>query len=110
MIELYFLFYRIPKMMSELARERNRSAVKWSVLAIVSWLGAEFAVFVTFGVLYGLGELFWGWPEEIPAGVTLLSYVLALGAAIGSFSLVRYLLKTRPIASEAPLPPPPPSF
>ena len=27
MIELYFLIFRIPKMMTQLARERNRSAL-----------------------------------------------------------------------------------
>jgi hypothetical protein len=113
MIELYFLIYRIPKMMSQLARERGRSALAWSLLGIISWLGAELFVSFSFGLIYGLGIALRGWPEEMPAGLMLLLYVVALAAAIGGFSLVRYILSSLPREGEtpdSPQPPPPPSF
>ncbi|HEX8459230.1 MAG TPA: hypothetical protein VF656_18205 [Pyrinomonadaceae bacterium] len=116
MLELYFIFYRIPKMMSQLARERNRSAVKWSILGIVAWIGAEFFSALIFGIIYGLGSIFLEWPEEMPPFVTLLLYVVALGSAIGAFTLVRRILRGKsvnPWNSPNPLlepPPPPPQF
>lgn len=110
MLELYFLFFHIPKTMSRLARERNRSAWKWSLLGIGAWIGAELIVFVSFGVIYGLGIAFGGWPEEMPAGLTLLSYIVALAAAIGGISLVRRILSPKPADNSVPLPPLPPRF
>ena len=54
MLELYFLFYRIPKTMTQLARERQRSALAWSLLAIGAWVGAEIAVGVGVGLVYAI--------------------------------------------------------
>jgi hypothetical protein len=116
MLELYFILYRIPKMMSRLARERNRSAVKWSLIGIAAWIGGEVLIGISFGVFYGIGMIFLGWPEEPPAGVTLLIYVCALGGAIAAFTLVRRILhgkSANPFDSGDPLlqpPPPPPQF
>ena len=107
MVELYFLFYRVPKMMSMLARERRRSAVAWSVAAILAWLGAEFFVMFGFGLVYGAGEALLGWPEQIPAGLTFLVYLLAPGAAILSLTLVRRILYAKSGLEELPLPPSP---
>lgn len=110
MIELYFLIFRIPKMMSSLARERNRSPVVWSLLAIGAWLGAELCVALIVGFTYGLGVAVWGWSEEIPPVLTLVTYVVALAAALGSFALVRRILKSKSRDESYPLPPPPPTF
>lgn len=104
MIELYFIFYRIPKMMGRLARERNRSAWKWSLIGIAAWIGAELVVAVGLGIFYGVGMALWGWPEKEPAIFTLLLYVAALCAAIGSVTLVRHILSNQ---KEFPPPPPP---
>jgi hypothetical protein len=111
MLELYFIFYRIPKIMTALARERERSAVAWSILGIVAWLGAEIAVGLGVGITYGIVTLAQGGEigEELPAGITILSYVLALGAAIGSFLLVKWILSSRPKTQYEP-PPLPPQF
>ena len=110
MIELYFLLYRIPKMMTRLARERNRSALAWSLIGIGAWVGAEFAVALGIGLIYGLTAFFMGWPEEIPVGLRLLTYLLALVAAILSVTLVRRILSSKDTNQTLPLPPAPPSF
>ena len=110
MLELYFVFYRIPKAMSRLARERNRSALKWSLLGIAAWVGAELAVAVGLGLFYGAGTVFWGWPEKEPAFVTPLFYVAALAAAIGGYALARRVLSNLPSQTGFSEPPPPPSF
>ena len=111
MLELYFLFYRIPKLMSKLARERKRSALAWSVAAILAWLGAELVVGLGVAIIYLIVTVAQGGQieEDLPAGVTLVSYVLALGAAIGSFLIVKKILSSRPIPGDNP-PPPPPTF
>lgn len=116
MFELYFVLYRIPKMMSGLARERGRSAVVWSLLGIGAWFGAELSVAFGFGIAYALGSLFFGWPPQMPTGLLFLSYAAALGAAIGGVTLVRYVLfkKSAGPSREHPgflaPPPPPPRF
>ena len=110
MIELYFLLYRIPKMMTRLARERNRSALAWSLIGIGAWVGAEFAVALGIGLIYGLTAIFMGWPEEISAGLRLLTYILALIAAILSVTLVRRILSSKDPDQTLPFPPSPPSF
>jgi hypothetical protein len=110
LLELYFLFYRIPVMMTRLARERNRSALLWSIIGIAAWLGAEVAVGLTVGLTYGFAAFTMGWSDEIPAGMRLLTYLLALGAAILSITLVSRLLRSKPTNQILPLPPPPPSF
>jgi hypothetical protein len=111
MLELYFIFYRIPKMMSQLARERQRSAVAWSLLGIAAWLGAEIVVIVGIGVTYGIVSIITQGDvsDEFPPALRLLTYVLALGAAIGSFLLTKRFLTSRPRPAFEP-PPPPPSF
>lgn len=110
MLELYFLFYRVPKMMTRLARERNRSAVAWSLFGIGAWIGAEVVVIFAGGLLYGIGIFMFGWSEDIPTGVQLLLYVLALAAALGSVSIMRRILQSRSSEKFEPLPPPPPTF
>jgi hypothetical protein len=110
MLELYFLFYRVPKMMTRLARERNRSAVAWSLLGIGAWIGAELVVIFGGGLLYGVGMFMFGWSDDIPAGVQILLYVLALAGALGSVSIVRRILQSRSLEKFEPLPPPPPTF
>jgi ABC-type multidrug transport system permease subunit len=111
MLELYFIFFRIPKIMSALARERQRSALAWSIAGILAWLGAEIAVVFGIVIVYMIVTVVQGGPieEEIPTGVTIVSYVLALGAAIGSFLIVKKILSSRPIPANEP-PPPPPKF
>ena len=109
MLELYFLFYRIPKMMTRLARERNRSALGWSFIGIGAWIAAEIVVGATVGLIHGVGIVLWGWPEQSP-GFSILTYVLALGAALISVTIVSRILTGKPREKSFPLPPPPPEF
>jgi len=111
MLELYFIFYRIPKMMSQLARERERNPVAWSFIGIAAWLGAEIVVIFGIGVTYGIISLMTEGDvsPELPPALRVLTYVLGLGAAIGSFLLTKRFLTSRPRPAFEP-PPPPPSF
>jgi hypothetical protein len=116
MFELYFILYRVPKMMSRLARERGRSAVAWSLIGIAAWLGTEFLVMFGCGIIYGLGSIFLGWERDMPAGVRLLSYVVALAAALGGVTLAKRILYSKSAYHSgsqnifATPPPPPPDF
>ncbi|HEX5703658.1 MAG TPA: hypothetical protein VFX97_10705 [Pyrinomonadaceae bacterium] len=110
MLELFFLFYWLPKKMTQLARERNRSAVGWSVLAIGAWIGAEVGVFAAAGILIGMGSVLWGWDEEPSTGTQALIYLLALGTAILSVTVVIRILRAKPRHNVFPAPPPPPKF
>ena len=109
-LELYFLFYRVPQMMTRLARERGRSALSWSLLGIGVWLGAEFGVVVGGGILYGIGEALFDWPSLIDPGFKILVYVLALGAALLSVTIISRILMRIPKEENLPAPPPPPEF
>ena len=109
-LELYFLFYRVPKMMTRLARERGRSALGWSLLGIGAWVGAELIVLFGAGLLYGIGEAVLGWPMPIPAGFKVLAYVLALVAALLSATLISRILMRPRTEKHFPVPPRPPEF
>lgn len=109
-LELYFLLYRVPKMMTRLARERGRSAVRWSFLGIAAWLGAELAVMFGAGIVYGLGEALLDWPEPIAPGFKVFSYLLALVAALISTTIFSRILMRIPVAESLASPPPPPEF
>jgi hypothetical protein len=107
MLELYFLIYRIPKMMSRLARERNKSALAWSLIGIGAWIGAELVVVFTISLIYALGTEIWGWPER-GSSFSLSIYVLALLAALISVTVVSRILTRKPREESFPSPPPPP--
>src|SRR3977135_846226 len=109
MLEIYFLFCRIPKMMTRLARERNRSALAWSLIGIGAWIGAELIVGFALGVVHAVGILMWGWPRQ-SQGFGILTYVLALVAALISVTVVSRILMRKSREESFELPPPPPEF
>ncbi|HYX27126.1 MAG TPA: hypothetical protein VE863_01065 [Pyrinomonadaceae bacterium] len=109
MLELYFLFYRIPKMMTRLAHERNRSAVVWTLIGIGAWIGAELFVGLGAGFVHGLGVALWGWSRE-SSGISFMTYLLALVAALLSVTVVTRILTNKQKEQEFPPPPPPPDF
>jgi hypothetical protein len=110
MVELYFLLFRIPWMMTRAARQRKRSALAWSMIGIAAWVCAQFAVIVLVAIIYGLIAIFLDWPQRIPIGLRLVSYLLSLGAAIISVTLVRRYLVSTSQHRSFPTPPPPPRF
>ena len=109
MLELYFLIYRIPKMMTRLAREKNRSALGWSLIGIGAWIGAELFVVLAIGFVHGMGVALWGWPLQ-STGVSFMTYVVALVAALASVTIVSRVLTSMSRHETFPEPPPPPDF
>ena len=109
-LELYFVFYRVPKMMTRLARERGRSPWRWSLVGMGAWIGAEFAILFIAGTLYGAGVALFAWPMPTPTGLKLVMYVLALLAALASVTIVSRILTGKRREESFSLPPPPPSF
>jgi len=73
-------------------------------------VGAEFAVALGLGLIYGLTAFFMGWREEIPVGLRLLTYIFALVAAILSVTLVKRILSSKDTNQTLPFPPAPLSF
>ena len=109
MLELCFIFYRTPKIMTGLARERNRSALAWSLLGIGAWIGSEFFVGFTFALIYEVGAVMWGWPKPERAGFVLLTYLLALAGAVVGVTIVTRILRSKSTDDSFPVPPPPPN-
>ena len=109
-LELYFIFYRVPKLMTRLARERNRSALLWSLLGFGAWVASEFLVLFTIGIGYGLGHAVFDWPSQLPPGLKVSSYVFSLAAALLSSTIVSRILSRQPKAGAYALPPEPPVF
>ena len=109
MIELYFILYRVPKMMTALARERQRSALLWSLLGILAWLGAELTFGLAAGISYGIGQAAGLFPTGESPLFLLLLYLGSLASAVGGFTLVRNVLRSMPMPTTV-APPPPPSF
>jgi hypothetical protein len=108
MLELYFIFYRVPKMMTRIAREQNRSPVAWSLLGIGTWIGAEIFVVFTLTFIYQVGVAAADWVEPEPAGLRFVTYLVALVAALLAVTgLNRWLESKRPSPYQ---PPPPPTF
>jgi|GEM_PF-796076 len=110
MLELYFIFYRVPKMMTRLAREQGRSALGWSLLGISIWIGTEAVVIFGIGLLYGVGAVLFGWSMPVPEAIKIIAYVAALAAALLSVTILHRILNRKPRAESFISPPPPPDF
>ena len=108
MLELYFIFYRVPKTMTRLARERNRSALAWSLLGIGTWISAEMFVILTLTFIYQIGVATADWIEPEPAGLRFATYLLGLVAALLAVTGLTRLLDSKRSSSQVP--PPPPTF
>lgn len=103
MIELIFLLIIIPLRVRALAKERNESALKWSLAAIGAWIGAEFAVGIILVVLWIILVR----TGVAPRGTTLnilyiVNYLLVIGAAALGATLVVRQLRKKPISGTAP--------
>jgi uncharacterized membrane protein YeaQ/YmgE (transglycosylase-associated protein family) len=110
MLELYFIFYRVPKMMTRLARERNRSALLWSLLGIGTWIGAEMFVIFTLMFIYQVGIAAADWTDPEPAGLRFVTYLLGLVGALVAITFLQRILSSKSANQYQPSPPPPPTF
>ena len=101
MIELLFLIFFLPKRMSILARERDLSPLKWTLVAVGAWLGVECLIIFAGVVMSTAGSLLWGWPEEPEKSpLTLFVYFLGLIGGMIAADLVRRRLAAKPITRE----------
>ena len=96
--------------MTRLARERDCSALRWSLLGSGAWVGAEFAVVLISGLVYAVGVALFDWPEPMPAGFKALAYLLSLIAALLSATFISRLLMRIPKEQARLEPPLPPQF
>ena len=96
MLELIFLLIVIPKRMTRLARERNRSGLKWSLAAIGVWLGVEVVVGIVVAFLIVLSSYLLGTPED-PESVSAVPYFPAFVAALISGELMIRHLRAKPV-------------
>lgn len=101
MIELAFLTFFLPKRMRILARERDRSVLKWTLAAVGAWLGVECVIIFAWVVVSTVSSLLWGWPEDVERSpITFVVYFIALiGGMIGA-DLVRRRLTAKPVTRD----------
>ena len=99
MFEIYFLLIHIPRRVRELARDRKQSALAWSLMAISAWIGCEVVVFIISGVLIAINE-----ELEKSGWYMFATYIIALGSAALTASLIISKLRKMPVArgDEAP--------
>lgn len=107
MLELVFLFIILPRKIRKLAKERNRSSLKWILAAIGAWLSAELAVGIFIVVLLAVSSAAWGVPQN-PESVSGLAYVPALIAALIASEIVVRKLRRLPKRGEVVIAPPGP--
>src|SRR5690349_494669 len=95
MLELVFLFIVIPIRMTRLARERNESALQWSLATMGVWIGAEFVVSVVVVFLIFTCSATFGVPQN-PARISELAYFPGLMAALVSAEYMIRRLRAKP--------------
>jgi hypothetical protein len=101
MIEIVFLVFFLPKRMRILARERDRSALKWTLAAVGAWLGVECLIVSCWAVISTISSLVWGWPEDPERSpITIVVYFLALAGGMVAADLVRRRLTAKPVTRE----------
>ena len=100
MLELIFLFIVIPKRMTRLARERNRSGLKWTLAAIGVWIAVEIVVSIVLVFFVFLSSYLWATPED-PEAVSGLAYIPALIAALVSGEFMIRRLRAKPVLPKA---------
>ena len=100
-IELLFLIFFLPKRMRILARERDRSALKWTFAAVGAWLGVECLIILGWVLVSTISSSLWGWPENPEKSpVTILFYFIALIGGMVAADIVRRRLTAKPITRE----------
>ena len=106
MLELYFLFYRIPKMMTRLAREQNRSAIAWAFLGFGPRFPPELFLGFRGGVFLGKGAPCGG-GAGLRAATSSFTFWPSLRPWKGPFFFA-FFFREPPGRMAFPPPPPPP--
>jgi hypothetical protein len=100
-IELLFLIFFLPKRMKILARERDLSALNWTLAAVGAWLGVEMLIIFAWVVVSTVGWSLWGWPEDPEKSpITFVVYFVALVGGMVAADLVRRRLTAKPITRD----------
>ena len=94
------------------AKETGRNAPLWAIAGAVVYIGTQLVVSIGIGLLLGLGQILWGWPDTVYETYEIFVTIVAIAASLlASWILLRFMDR-RP-ASESTFqdpPPPPPSF
>lgn len=97
MLEIYFLFFYIPRKVRRLAKERKQSAMAWSLMAIGAWVVIEVVLLLIAQTIKSL------MPELSNNGFFLFcSYIIPLLCSILASDLVIKRLRKMPIGGDAP--------
>lgn len=100
-IDLLFLLIIIPYCVWMLAKERNESALKWSLAAIGAWIGAELIIGTIVGLLKNpIARLGFAPRGNIANIFSILFYLLVFTAAAASATLVIRQLRKKPITQS----------
>ncbi len=110
MIELVLAIFVIPKIISPIAKVKNRSGVRWSLLAIGAFFVTEILIVGIYFFTYALLAKFFNWQQDVyQFWLTKLIYIVALIGGLGSADIIRiYLGKTD--STDFIKPPVPPNF
>lgn len=99
MLEIYVLFFYIPRKVRSLAKPRGQSVMAWSLMAIGAWIVAEIAVLFMILLMMTLFR------DLEESGLFMFAtWVISFLAAAGAVSLVFRRLRQMPLpqAGEAP--------
>ena len=94
------------------AKETGRNPALWAILGAAVYIGTQLVVSVGIGLLIGMGQIIWEWPDTVYATYEILVTIVAIAASLlASWILLRFM--DRRTATESTFqepPPPPPSF
>jgi len=98
-LEIYVLFFYIPRKIRALAKPRGQSALAWSLIAMGAWIAAEIAAVIISMLLTSLIRNL----EE--NGLFLFAtWVISFLAAAGAVSLVFRRLRQMPLQHPGAVP------
>jgi hypothetical protein len=89
------------------AKQKNRSPIRWALIAAATFLGTQILVAGSIGFVFGLGEENWGWSDNLfEAHQIHITIVSLLACALTNWLALRPLNKiSKESFTEPPLPP-----
>ncbi len=93
------------------AKENGRNGILWALAAVATFIGTQLLVSLGLGMLIGLGQVMWGWGDDV---YTTYEWPVTLVAIVASFVatllLLRYIDSSPEPDTYVQAPPPPPTF